>query len=64
MTRASSSAFALILRNFAALGRFARRETDFMTSMLSFIVVVVLVVVVVVVLAVVVGVVVSCYGCG
>ena len=37
--RASSSAFALIPHNVAALGRFTRRQIDFMTSMLLFIVV-------------------------
>ncbi len=37
--RASSSAFALIRHNVAALGRFTRRQTDFITSMLLFIVV-------------------------
>ena len=37
--RASSSAFALIRHNVAAQGRFTRRQTDFMTSMLLFIVV-------------------------
>ena len=39
VTRASSSAFALILCNVAAPGRFIRRQTDFITSMLLFIVV-------------------------
>ena len=36
---ASSSAFILIRHNVAALRRFTRRQTDFMSSMLLFIVV-------------------------
>jgi len=37
--RASSSGIALIRHNVTALERFTRRQTDFMTSMLLFIVV-------------------------